>query len=809
MKTLLLGILIFSVHTTIAQHTIRGKIIDGKTKEPLAFVNIKINDNPRMGAVSDIDGNFKYESQTKIETLLLSYVGYERKIIQLDTVKNARQLTIPLNQISLALGSVTIAAGENPADRIIRQVAANRRINNPENVTSFTYNSHNKIIADIVVNDTTSKGDSLQNRIRRSLRGGYLFITETTTERKFLSGRSQETILSTRTSGIKEFALPFSATDFQPFSFYGDHFQIMDVKYLSPISRGSTNYYFFNIEDTVFQNQDTVFVISFRPKRGKNIDGLKGVLQINTNKYAVQNVIAEPAEPGLLNMKIQQKYVFLNDTQWFPEQLNFEISFGLSGSPGSSVEAAPGNPPKTQSLVINGRTYIDNVELFPDLHRKNFSIDQVVLDAMAKYQDSLFWSERRIVPLDTMEIATYRFIDSIGEVANLDRFMTFYEKFLQGKIPIKCFDLDLSKTIVINEFENFRLGLGVHTNERLSKHVSVGGFFGYGTRDKLWKYGGEGIWTINQKHEIDLRLSYQNTIRETGCNTLFARHFDLFDFRSYMASQMDQIEEKAVNFAFRLFRYAKFNVGLNQVHVKPLYDYVFQNDFTNYDYTELNVGVRYAFGERFIRTSGKRLSLGTKFPIFHVNYSRGINGFLDGDFDFNKVEFRVDKSFTWKILGESKIRVDAGLVDRPLPYGLLFTGEGNVDKKLPVFSPNYFQTMDKYEFLSDQYTNVFLSHNFGSLFLRIRKFQPHFALHHNMGWGRLSHLEYQQNIEFKTKDKGFYESGLQINNILKLKYFGMMYIGFGAGAYYRYGDYAFDKPMDNFKFKLSLTLSTK
>jgi hypothetical protein len=168
----------------------------------------------------------------------------------------------------------------------------------------------------------------------------------------------------------------------------------------------------------------------------------------------------------------------------------------------------------------------------------------------------------------------------------------------------------------------------------------------------------------------------------------------------------------------------------------------------------------------------------------------------------------MDKSFIWKISGVSKIRFDAGFVDRPLPYGLLFTGEGSHDKNWAIFVPNYFQTMRKYEFLSDQYANVFLSHNFGSLFLRIKKFRPHFTLHHNMGLGRLSNPDYQ-NIEFQTKEKGFFESGLQIDNILRLNYLGTMYIGFGAGVYYRYGDYAFDKPADNFVFKFSFTMSTR
>jgi len=819
MKHILIAILIFSVHSVFAQYAVRGKIVDQRTQRPLAFVNIQINDNPRLGTTTDIDGNFKFESETKINTLRFSYVGYERKTISMDSVRNANRMVVNLTQTAMQLQGVTIVAGENPAHRIIRQVTANRRINNPENVRSFKYNSHNIITVDTESNDTTSRGDSLRNNINRAFRGGYLFLTETITERKFLSGRSQETILSTRTSGFREFALPFSGTDFQPFSFYEDHFQLFEVNYLNPISRGSTSRYFFNIEDTIFQGQDTVFVISFRPRTNSNINGLKGVLQINTNRYAVQNVIAEPAEPGMFNMRIEQKYVFVNDTQWFPEQLNFEISF-------SRLNVLDKGTDMRANVVMRGRTYIDQVELFPELRRRDFSIDQTIMSMAVKLQDSLFWAERRVVPLDSKELATYRFIDSIGEAANLDGIMMVImdDILMQRHIPItKHLALDLSNLMVFNEFESLRLGMGLRTRERLSKHLSFGGFFGYGFRDKAWKYGGDGILNFSRKHEIDLRLNYQNTLRETGCIVPFVEHRSLAnllamqDYRSFMASQMDQIQEISANVGFRI-RFAKFNFGLSQTHVNPYKEIVFQpndrEEFTNYNYTNLNIGVRYAFRERFIRTTGRRMSLGTKFPIIQANYSRGLSGlsgFLTGDFEFNKIDFRLDQSFTWKILGESKIRMNAGWIDRPLPYGLLYTGDGAFQKHGVglFFTPNYFQTMRKYEFLSDQYANLFLSHNFGSLFLRIGRFRPHFTVHHNMGWGRLSHPEYQQNIEFKTKDKGFYESGLQIDQLLRLNYLNMMYLGFGAGVYYRYGANAFDRTQDNFAVKLSLTFSTK
>ncbi|MGC3978138.1 MAG: hypothetical protein QM751_07875 [Paludibacteraceae bacterium] len=57
--------------------------------------------------------------------------------------------------------------------------------------------------------------------------------------------------------------------------------------------------------------------------------------------------------------------------------------------------------------------------------------------------------------------------------------------------------------------------------------------------------------------------------------------------------------------------------------------------------------------------------------------------------------------------------------------------------------------------------------------------------------------------------KTYLESGLIINNILKIKYMNMFYFNLGAGGFYRYGNYKFDNLNDNLSLKLSMTISFK
>ena len=77
----ILAILFFS--NAYGQDLIRGKVVDRQTKEPLAFVNIILNENPTEGTFSDIDGGFYYPDSPTLLTLTCSYIGYEKSTISL------------------------------------------------------------------------------------------------------------------------------------------------------------------------------------------------------------------------------------------------------------------------------------------------------------------------------------------------------------------------------------------------------------------------------------------------------------------------------------------------------------------------------------------------------------------------------------------------------------------------------------------------------------------------------------------------------------------------------------------------------
>jgi hypothetical protein len=274
---------VFANTYSYSQFSIKGKIIDVRTKEPLAFVNIIFNNNSHSGTTTDIDGKFYFNQSQKISSICCTYVGYEKLTISPDSLKKDNKgFIIELKPDVLNLQEIVVVPGENPANRIIRKVIQNKEINNPENISSFKYTSYNKSIYDFEPNDTLDS-DSIRIRMNKLFKGGHLLIMESVTERKYISPDiNEEIITGAKVSGFKHPSFAPLATDLQPFTFYKDNIKMLEINYLNPISNGSLKKYLFKITDTLYQNTDTVFILSFKPIKGTNIQGLTGLLYINT-----------------------------------------------------------------------------------------------------------------------------------------------------------------------------------------------------------------------------------------------------------------------------------------------------------------------------------------------------------------------------------------------------------------------------------------------------------------------------------------------------------------------------------------------
>lgn len=102
------------------------------------------------------------------------------------------------------------------------------------------------------------------------------------------------------------------------------------------------------------------------------------------------------------------------------------------------------------------------------------------------------------------------------------------------------------------------------------------------------------------------------------------------------------------------------------------------------------------------------------------------------------------------------------------------------------------------EFVSDRYIALFWYHHFENLLIRGNGFNPQFVITTNIGWGDMHDREKHLHTSFKTMDKGYFESGVAVLDLL-----GSGFTSLGIEFAYRYGPYAFPSFKDNFTLRLS------
>lgn len=821
MKTIITSVIfLFFVYGSYAQvFSVSGKVVDADTRHPLPFVNIVINDGYH-GGTSDIDGKFSFRSPDEIEFLSLSYVGYET--LRYTVNKKNKNLFIKLKKTEYELPEYVVFPSENPAHRIIKNAVTYRDFNDSEKLPAFSYTSYDKMIftiePDSLPDIDSISADTSDMEVRDFFEKQHIWIMETVSERKFMfPDRNSEEVIATKIAGFKDPIFVFLLSQMQSTTFYKEIITIADKNYINPISKGSTKKYFFLLQDTIYSgNSDSVFIISFRPRINTNFDGLKGVISINTNNWAIQNVIAEPAgvEEGI-SLKVEQMYEFVDSMQWFPVQLNtiaiinnVVVSDSSQSIMLGSVKDTTGGK-KVKSIPFGfGKSYIKNINLNPELRKRDFGSVVVEVDPEATHRKAEFWSDYRIDSLTQKEINTYRFVDSVSKAENFEKKIKVLESLMTGKIPWGHFDLDINRFLNYNSYEGFALGAGLHTNQRISQVFNVGGFVRYGFKDKAFKYGGDLGIIIHNDSELELNLKYMNDVTETSGVTFFDDKPGFFKpeyFRDLLIKRMDKTELYKVSLGVRALNYLKLNVGLTKSNkvVTDDYRYAISEEninvyFNSYDFTEATVGFKYAYGEKFIKNLRKKISMGTKYPVLWFQYTRGISGFLNGDFDYNRFDVKIEKSFYTKYFGETSLKLAAGYVDSDIPYTNLYNGNGAY-RAFTIFAENSFATMRMNEFLSNKYVALYFTHDFGKLLYQGERFKPEFAFATNVAFGWLDFADSHHNIEYKTLDKGYYESGILVNRLLNLRLYTL-----GLGVFYRYGPYTFKNGWDNVAGKITI-----
>ena len=802
--------LLFSALTLClsGQNLISGVVTDKISKEKLAFVNVVVNETGTLGTTTDIDGNFIIKSNDKINTLTFSFVGYEKKKIIID---NENVISVELKPQSIQLSEIVIDGSNNPANRIIDSVYKYREANNPKSLGSYYY----KIYDNMTFTIDTSWA-KIHNEIGDKLKTNDLLAMETVSEQYFLNpNKNRKNILANKFSGSKNPVFIYLLENIQSVGFYEDLINIDNKKYVNPISKNSTSKYIFVLESAlVTEDNDSIFTISYQPYKNTNFDGLKGTITINSDNWAVQNIKAAPSrQSSLYNIEIQQLYEKVNDEFWFPKQLNTIIStydrekykYDKIASTNDSTAhiAVSMNGETNMPLLGIGKSYITDIEINKEIDKKTFGNTDFMINENAGNADDIIKYYRYEKLSDERLEATYRFVDSIFQDANIniDKITSSLVSILSNEIPIGCVNLNVNDIIDYNIGNGFMLGLGLNTNSRLSKVFSIGGFGNYWFKAKEFNYGGKLDFRILKSKDMRVKLAYSHKFERLG-DYGFMENSSVFNpnnFKYFYVDATSLNDAISLDYSTYINRYLKGFIGFEVADKTYNEQRTTDNGQQIYRLSTIDFRLRIAFGEKFIQSKDGLTVEGDANPVIWISYQKNLKNVFDSPYDFDKVEFLFRGKNDTRYCGETTLTAQLGYINRFAPTTELFNIYGTGENKIDLYCLESFNTMRPDEFFCDKFGALYLSHNFKNLLIDFKKFHPEIILVTNIAWMNIID---SQNLRISEPQSLYCESGIVIDNIINTGFNKL-----GLGAFYRYGPYSFDKTWDNFVFKISIGFS--
>ena len=379
----------------------------------------------------------------------------------------------------------------------------------------------------------------------------------------------------------------------------------------------------------------------------------------------------------------------------------------------------------------------------------------------------------------------------------------------QGYIPLKYFNLDLRYLVKFNQYEGIRTGLGGTTNDRLSEKFKINGYLVYGFRDSQYKYSLGTAFRLIEKDDMWVKASYTNDLQETASTHFLTdkRVFEFMEPRLLNISLFYQHITKAISLKSDLGPKLNSAVQFSSSYIDPKFNYKFvisEGAYTTYDITMGVASVYWNPFDIYKQTATGYEKKQTGYPKLMAQYSQSFKGPLEGDFNFYKFDFKGTYHFIHNTESHSEIDVASGIAigDTPLTH-LYHAYPNNINKatimqRFSIAGLNSFETMYFNEFFSDTYAIIQFKHFFKPMYHSTFS-KPQLVLLSRFAIGNMQNIQRHQEITFNTLEKGYYESGFEIDQLI---------FGFGLSFTYRYGPYHLPDLEDNIalKFTFNVTL---
>ncbi|MES2747219.1 MAG: DUF5686 family protein [Bacteroidota bacterium] len=802
----------------------QGQIIDFDTTVPIAFAKISYNNKT---ITSNWEGKFTIQIVSDNKPLVCSYKGYYDKNYYLTEGVKFLLIKMVTND---TLKEQEIYS-ENQVNLLVKKVIDSKHKNQPEKVLkSFQYKNYEQLLVSANPDSITSKIDTI---VKKRLFGGKKIKLDSSNYRykKFIEKQhlyqiekvniiqhnekgTKETVVATRMSGLKQLVYDYLGLKLISYSVYDNPIQIIEIPIINPLSNVGRKMYVFKLIDTLKIQNRTVYRVYFQPKK-LNSNRLRGLLYIDAESHAVAKAFYRIY--GVVNINATYSFNYMKEHGiWFPEKRSFNV---VKGNNSEDIKILGGtikfNSTSKERLKVDAsdQTYI-KIESVPydiEINKPVTFTDpkikmEVVEDIMNKPES--YWKFFKKDTVDVRKIPTYAKLDSISRVENIEQKLVFGKKIINGYAPFKIFDIDLRSVVKYNNYEGFRLGIGGVTNAKLSSQYRIGFFGAYGLKDNGFKFGVTPAYLLDKKTNSWVSVSYTDDLSEIG-QIQFAtqqKRFKIYDPRPINISTFYNFKTYSSFIESKIIPKLDVYFAISKSQIQPLFDYTFVVDdemYTKFDMTTAQLSLQWNPFSGYMQTASGRIEFEKRFPKFSLQYTKSIPKFLGNDFGFSKIDFKIAHEIPYLSGQNTSFIFQAGIATGDIPITHLYSiAPNNLNRdallqRITFAGKNSFETMYFNEFFSNNYVSFQARHTFNRVKVAY-KVKPEFSVVTRMAWGNMDKPEQHFGFEYKTLDKGFFESGVEINQIYK---------GLGFTFFYRYGPNGLSRFEDNLALKISYVLN--
>ncbi len=784
----------------LAQTKVSGIVLDN-TNQPIPFANVQFKGSTE-GIVTNEDGRFYIESKSNYSALIISFSGFSEKEI---TLKKpiTYDIKVILND-GEQLKEVVIYSGKtskknNPAIDILRKIWERKRQNGLNMFPQYELEKYEKVEFDLNTIDSAF--------MKRRVFKGMEFIfdqvdTSQVTGKTYLpifineaiskvygdnkSKKVKEVLQANKNSGFNDNQqiITFIKDLYSEYDIYNNYLQFFDKSFTSPLSRTGIDVYNYVLRDSSFIDNKWCYNIVFYPRRTNELT-FKGDFWVNDSTFAIKNINMAVTKSANINwvkdIYIEQDFEVLNDSVFLLTKDYMMSDFAISKKESS------------KGMYGKRTTYFKNHNFDKPKSDDFYKEDSYVADTSIYLKPDEYWDKNRFESLSKDEKGVYKMLDTLQSLKKFKRLIGLVEILDSGFVPIGHFDYGpIFSTVGNNSVEGLRLRTGGRTYFGRNDPWRIQGYTAYGFKDDKFKYGISGKWMIDKKNRIILSGGNRRDVEQIGASLTTSN--DVLG-RSFASSGLFMTGDngKLTNINFSSF----------EVEIEPVKNFTISTGITyrtlesaspvfSLDYykvlptaqnplgvisgavkqAETNIQIDYTPTRKTISYGVERDVVDRSYTRIFLNYSNGVKGMFDSDFDYQKLQIYYKQPIIIGPLGRTTFIMEVGKTFGTVPLGLLSIVPGNQT----LFTiENTFSNLNYYEFVSDEYVTFQWRHDFnGKIFSRIpllKKLNWREVISVKSVFGDISPENIAINASdliYKAPTNGYWEYSAGIGNIFKL-----------------------------------------